>query len=74
MGTTNLFFLRTSEFLWQEGHCAHTTDEENQAMVDWALNLYKKTYHDLLAIYGVTGVKSDSENLPAPVKLILLKL
>ncbi len=54
-------FLRTSEFLWQEGHCAHATDEENQEIVNWALNLYKKTYSDLLAIYGVTGVKSDSE-------------
>lgn len=54
-------FLRTSEFLWQEGHCAHTTDKENQEMVLWALDLYKKTYADLLAMYGVTGVKSDSE-------------
>ena len=54
-------FLRTTEFLWQEGHCAHSTDAENQEMVLWALNLYKKTYNDLLAIYGVTGVKSDSE-------------
>ncbi len=54
-------FLRTSEFLWQEGHCAHATDEENQDMIQWALNLYKKTYNDLLAIYGITGVKSNSE-------------
>ena len=54
-------FLRTSEFLWQEGHCAHATDEENQAIVDWAINLYKKTYRDLLAVYGIVGVKSDSE-------------
>lgn len=54
-------FLRTSEFLWQEGHCAHLTDQENQEMVNWALNLYKKTYNELLAIYGITGVKSDSE-------------
>lgn len=54
-------FLRTTEFLWQEGHCAHSTDAENQEMVLWALNLYKKTYNDLLAIYGVTGVKSESE-------------
>jgi len=54
-------FLRTTEFLWQEGHCAHTTKSENQEMVLWALNLYKKTYNDLLAIYGITGVKSDSE-------------
>ncbi|HPT65728.1 MAG TPA: proline--tRNA ligase [Candidatus Woesebacteria bacterium] len=54
-------FLRTTEFLWQEGHCAHATSEENNEMVQWALDLYKKTYTDLLAIYGVTGVKSDAE-------------
>jgi prolyl-tRNA synthetase len=54
-------FLRTSEFLWQEGHCAHATESENQDMVKWALDLYKRTYRDLLSIYGITGVKSDSE-------------
>jgi prolyl-tRNA synthetase len=54
-------FLRTSEFLWQEGHCAHATAKDNQEMVMWALDLYKKTYSDLLAIYGVIGVKSESE-------------
>jgi prolyl-tRNA synthetase len=54
-------FLRTSEFLWQEGHCAHATAEENNEMVQWALSLYKKTYNELLAIYGITGEKSDSE-------------
>lgn len=54
-------FLRTSEFLWQEGHCAHATNKENQEMVQWALNLYKKTYTELLAVYGITGVKSNSE-------------
>jgi prolyl-tRNA synthetase len=54
-------FLRTSEFLWQEGHCAHTTEAENHNMVKWALDLYQKTYNDLLSIYGIAGVKSDSE-------------
>ena len=54
-------FLRTSEFLWQEGHCAHLTHEESMNMVLWALDAYEKTYNDLLAIYGIKGVKSDSE-------------
>ncbi len=54
-------FLRTSEFLWQEGHCAHLTPEENMETVLWALRAYEKTYNDLLAMYGIPGVKSNSE-------------
>lgn len=54
-------FLRTSEFLWQEGHCAHATSKENWEMVLWAIRLYEQTYRDLLAIPGVVGKKSESE-------------
>lgn len=54
-------FLRTSEFLWQEGHCAHATKEENMDTVLWALDLYKKTYQEVLAMYGIAGEKSQSE-------------
>lgn len=54
-------FLRTSEFLWQEGHCAHRTHEENMETVLWALHAYQKTYNDLMAMYGIAGVKSEAE-------------
>lgn len=54
-------FLRTSEFLWQEGHCAHLTPQENSEMVLWALTAYEKTYNELMAMYGITGVKSNKE-------------
>lgn len=54
-------FLRTSEFLWQEGHCAHATHEESLDLTLWALSAYKKTYQDLLSLWGVAGVKSDAE-------------
>jgi len=54
-------FLRTSEFLWQEGHCAHATHEENMDTVMWALNMYEQTYNEHLAIYGIKGRKSNSE-------------
>lgn len=54
-------FLRTSEFLWQEGHCAHLTHEESQEMVMWAIHAYEKTYADLMAMYGIVGIKSESE-------------
>jgi prolyl-tRNA synthetase len=54
-------FLRTSEFLWQEGHCAHITAQENIDTVLWAMDLYTKTYQDLLALHGVAGLKSETE-------------
>ena len=67
-------FLRTSEFLWQEGHCAHLTHEQSQEEVIWAINMYQQTYQELMAVYGIIGVKSDSENLPAEPKLTLSNL
>lgn len=54
-------FLRTSEFLWQEGHCAHTTHEESVETVRWALDLYADTYQSLMALYGIKGIKSETE-------------
>lgn len=60
-------FLRTSEFLWQEGHCAHLTHEESNEMVFWALDAYEKTYRELLGMYGIKGIKSQSEKFPGAV-------
>lgn len=57
-------FLRTSEFLWQEGHCAHATHEENLEMTLWALDMYEKTYNELMGLYGIKGKKSTSEKFP----------
>ncbi|MEW9123853.1 MAG: proline--tRNA ligase [Thermotaleaceae bacterium] len=54
-------FLRTSEFLWQEGHTLHETYEEAQAETLQMLQIYKETAEDLLAIPVVTGRKSDKE-------------
>lgn len=54
-------FLRTTEFLWQEGHAVHATSEESQKMVDDALKTYIDTYQNLLAIFGYSGQKSESE-------------
>lgn len=55
------FFLRTSEFLWQEGHGAHATNEESQDLVMKALGWYATTYRDHLAIEVVEGEKSAKE-------------
>ena len=54
-------FLRSREFLWQEGHTAHATPEESQATVRAALELYRRVYEDLLAVPVVPGYKTDNE-------------
>jgi prolyl-tRNA synthetase len=54
-------FLRTREFLWQEGHTAHATCEEAEAEVMYALNEYKDIMENYLAIPVLVGVKSESE-------------
>jgi len=54
-------FIRTREFLWQEGHTAHATKEEAQIQVRHILNLYQKVYEDLLAVPVVPGEKSTKE-------------
>ncbi len=54
-------FLRTREFLWQEGHTAHATAEDAEAEVRWALNMYKDVVENYLAIPVLLGTKSESE-------------
>ena len=54
-------FLRTREFLWQEGHTAHATSEEAEKEVMDILQEYKDLMENYLAIPVLIGVKSDSE-------------
>jgi prolyl-tRNA synthetase len=54
-------FLRTREFLWQEGHTAHATREEAEAEVMYALGEYKEIIENYLAIPVLVGTKSESE-------------
>lgn len=54
-------FLRTSEFLWQEGHTAHATREEAEERTKQMLNVYHDFARDILAIPMVRGVKSATE-------------
>lgn len=54
-------FLRTSEFLWQEGHTAHATREEAETRARQMLNVYADFARDILAIPVVKGVKSATE-------------
>ncbi len=54
-------FLRTTEFLWQEGHTAHRTHEEAKEEVITMLNVYRDFVENHLAIPLVTGEKSQNE-------------
>lgn len=54
-------FIRTREFLWQEGHTAHANEEEALDMTFDILNLYENVYEDLLAVPVVKGKKSEGE-------------
>lgn len=55
------FFLRTTEFLWQEAHTAHATHEESWQMVLAGLEAYRHLVEEFLAIPVIKGRKSQSE-------------
>ena len=61
-------FLRTSEFLWQEGHTAHETKEEAEKETLDILELYRRLAEDYLAIPVYTGLKTDSEKFAGAEK------
>jgi prolyl-tRNA synthetase len=60
-------FLRTSEFLWQEGHTVHATKEEAEQEVMLILEIYKKTVEEELAIPVITGKKTEKEKFVGAV-------
>jgi len=60
-------FLRTSEFLWQEGHTVHANKDEAEKEVADILQLYKKTIEEELAIPVITGKKSEKDKFVGAV-------
>ena len=60
-------FLRTSEFLWQEGHTAHATEREAREETLKILDIYKNVTEKVLAIPVLTGLKSESERFAGAV-------
>jgi len=54
-------FLRTSEFLWQEGHTAHATREEAEERAQMMLKVYAKFAEECMAVPVIQGVKSETE-------------
>ena len=61
-------FLRTAEFLWQEGHTAHATSEEAQAKAIEMLNVYADFAEKFMAVPVVKGVKSANERFAGAVE------
>src|SRR3954447_14480268 len=61
-------FLRTTEFLWQEGHTAHETHDEAQAETLMILDLYARVAEELMAMPVVKGIKSESEKFAGALR------
>lgn len=66
-------FMRTREFLWQEGHTAHATKEEADEEALKILNVYKEVYEDLLAIPAIAGRKTESEKFAGALYSLTLE-
>ena len=60
-------FLRTSEFLWQEGHTAHATEEEAREETMKILDIYREFAEDIMAVPVLAGLKSENEKFAGAV-------
>jgi prolyl-tRNA synthetase len=61
-------FLRTTEFLWQEGHTAHATAEEAQEETLRMLEVYRSFAEDFMAVPVIKGLKTDREKFAGAVR------
>ncbi len=61
-------FLRTTEFLWQEGHTAHATQQEAEEETQLILRLYRSFMEEWMALPVLTGVKTESEKFAGAVR------
>lgn len=61
-------FLRTTEFLWQEGHTAHATEAEAQEETIRMLGVYRKFMEEWMAMPVLTGQKSDAEKFAGALR------
>src|ERR1041384_8316796 len=66
-------FLRTTEFLWQEGHTAHATDEEAEREARMIVGLYRKFMEEWIAMPVLTGLKTESEKFAGAVRTYALE-
>jgi len=61
-------FLRTAEFLWQEGHTAHATSAEAEEEAMRMLNVYKTFAEEFMAMPVIAGLKSEGQRFPGAVR------
>src|SRR5215472_10591423 len=66
-------FLRTTEFLWQEGHTVHENEAEARAEAKLILDLYERFVRGYLAVPVFTGEKSESERFPGAVQTLSIE-
>jgi prolyl-tRNA synthetase len=66
-------FLRTAEFLWQEGHTAHETKEDAIAETEQMLRVYETFAREWLALPVYAGEKSESERFPGAVQTLCIE-
>ena len=61
-------FLRTTEFLWQEGHTCHATLDDAEAFTRRMLQVYQDFAHDVLAMPVIAGMKSEAEKFAGALR------
>src|SRR4051812_48192078 len=66
-------FLRTTEFLWQEGHTVHETEAEARAETKQMLDVYEEFARDHVALPVFHGEKSESERFPGAVQTLCIE-
>ncbi len=66
-------FMRTSEFLWQEGHTVHATAEEAEKRTKIMLDIYEKLAEQYLAIPVIKGRKSKNERFPGALDTLCIE-
>lgn len=66
-------FLRTAEFLWQEGHTAHATEEEAMAEAKKMLEVYATFAEEYMAVPVIKGVKTESERFAGAVETFTIE-
>src|SRR5437879_2669567 len=66
-------FLRTTEFLWQEGHTAHATEAEAEAEARQILGVYRRFQEEWMAMPVLTGLKTPSEKFAGALRTYALE-
>src|SRR6187399_2541221 len=66
-------FLRTAEFLWQEGHTAHATQQEAEDETHQMVEVYRKFAEEFMAMPVLVGPKSDGQKFPGAVYTLCIE-